>query len=57
MLEPLEWRALPARVASVLIYAAALDGYTEDSAGRLKARERFVALAEEMLQVVGTVAD
>jgi len=53
---PLECQALSAQMASALLYAAALDGYTEDPAGRIKGRERFVALAEEVLARAGWLA-
>ena len=45
----LEWQALVPTMAAVPLYAAALDGFTEDPAGKLRGRLRFLRLSESLL--------
>jgi Ser/Thr protein kinase RdoA (MazF antagonist) len=44
-----EWQALVPAMAAVPLYAAALDGFTEDPAGKLRGRLRFLRLSESLL--------
>lgn len=44
-----ERRALPAYAASIPLYAAALDGFTENPIGKLRARLPFVELSSWLL--------
>jgi hypothetical protein len=48
-LTPLERTALAPNTASVPLYAAALDGFAEDPAGKLRARLPFLRLSEWLL--------
>lgn len=48
-LSELEWNALVPYAAAVPLYAAALDGFTEDPAGKLRTRLPFLRLSEWIL--------
>lgn len=52
-LSPLEIEALPASAASVMLHAAAHDGYTADPLANIGRRQRFLDVAEWIFKIMG----